>query len=274
MHANTSYHQLFQASKQVDLNKIKTEVTLHTVSSDVKEVEKLQLASLTQKIAEYQNILYASKQYKVLVILQGMDTSGKDGTIRSVFGEMNALGTRAVAFKAPNNHEMAHDYLWRVHQQVPGAGEIVLFNRSHYEDVLVTRAHDWIDQAECERRYAHIRDFERLLSETGTVIFKFFLHISAEEQKKRLTERINDPKKQWKYDPQDLIERRNWHRYQTLYAAAIEATNSEAAPWYIVPSDSKMKRNLIIAQIMVEQLENLKLHYPAPRPELKQIEIS
>lgn len=274
MHANTSYSNLFRVPKQADLSKIKTEQVLHAIESDSKDIEKNQLFSLAQKIGEYQNVLYASKQCKLLIILQGMDTSGKDGTIRSVFGEMNALGTRTVAFKAPNNHELAHDYLWRIHREVPASGEIVLFNRSHYEDVLVTRVHDWIDQAECARRYMQIREFERMLTETGTVILKFFLHISAEEQKKRLIERINDPKKQWKYDPQDLIERAHWDSYQQLYGAAIEATNVDTAPWFVVPADSKIKRNLIIAQIMVEQLEDLKLRYPSPHLDIKQIEIN
>ena len=274
MHANTSYANLYRAPNQLDLSKIKTEVVSKTTEIDSKEIEKAQLFSLAQKIADYQNILYASKQYKLLIILQGMDTSGKDGTIRGVFGEMNALGVRTVAFKAPNNHELAHDYLWRVHREVPASGEVVLFNRSHYEDVLVTRVHDWIDQAECERRYLQIRHFENLLTETSTVVLKFLLHISKEEQKKRLQERLNDPKKQWKYDPQDLIERAHWEKYQQLYAAAINASNTDTAPWYVIPADAKMKRNLIVAQILVEHLENLKLSYPPSRPELKQIEIN
>ena len=145
-----------------------------------KQIDKLTIVSLAEKISDFQNILYAQKQHKLLIILQGMDTSGKDGTVSGVFGQINPLGARTVAFKAPSTVEKEHDYLWRVHQEVPGKGEIVIFNRSHYEDVLITRVHDWIDQKECERRYKQIRDFESMLAETGTIILKFFLHISKE----------------------------------------------------------------------------------------------
>lgn len=264
---------LYRAPPNLDLKKVKTDNRVEGSDTNNKDADKALLQILTERIADYQNVLYAGKQHKLLIVLQGMDTSGKDGTIRGVFGAINPLGTRTVAFKAPNNHEKEHDYLWRIHREVPGNGEIVLFNRSHYEDVLVTRVHDWIDQKECERRYKQIENFERLLAETGTVILKFLLHISKEEQKKRLEERTQDPKKQWKYDPQDLTERAHWQRYQELYAAAINETNADYAPWYIIPADSKTKRNLAIAQIVVEKLESLKLSYPPPNPALSKIKI-
>ncbi len=235
--------------------------------------DKLAVMALGQQISDYQELLYAQKKYKLLVILQGMDTSGKDGTVRGVFGQINPLGARTVAFKAPSNIEKEHDYLWRVHQEVPASGEIVIFNRSHYEDVLITRVHDWIDDKECQRRYAQIRDFERMLSETGTVILKFFLHISKQQQKLRLEERIADPHKNWKFDQQDLVEREYWAAYQNQYEEVISATDAPHAPWHIIPADSKTQRNLAIASIVTEKLESLGLEYPPARPELAKIKI-
>ena len=238
-----------------------------------KQIDKLTTVSLAEKISDFQNILYAQKQHKLLIVLQGMDTSGKDGTVRGVFGQINPLGARTVAFKAPSTVEKEHDYLWRVHQEVPGKGEIVIFNRSHYEDVLITRVHDWIDQKECDRRFKQIRDFESMLAETGTVILKFFLHISKAEQKQRLEERLADPDKHWKFDPQDLIEREYWDRYQQVYADAIAASDAKHAPWYIIPADSKTQRNLVIAQIVHEKLLSLKLAFPPGNPEYSKIKV-
>lgn len=240
---------------------------------EARAADKLAVLQLAEKISDFQNILYAGKQHKLLIILQGMDTSGKDGTVRGVFGQINPLGARTVAFKAPSVSEKEHDYLWRVHREVPGQGEIVIFNRSHYEDVLVTRVHDWIDQVECERRYAQIRDFERMLAETGTVLLKFFLHISKAEQKDRLEERLADPDKHWKFDPQDLAERAHWNAYQSAYQQALLATDAAHAPWYVIPADSKTRRNLAIARIVVEKLESLHLRYPPGKPELSKLKV-
>ncbi|HTD03128.1 polyphosphate kinase 2 family protein [Undibacterium sp.] len=241
---------------------------------EAKTRDKLAVMKLGQQISDYQEILYAQKKYKLLVILQGMDTSGKDGTVRGVFGQVNPLGARTVAFKTPSSVEKEHDYLWRVHQEVPVNGEIVIFNRSHYEDVLITRVHDWIDDDECARRYAQIRDFERMLTETGTVILKFFLHISKQQQKQRLEERIADPHKHWKFDPQDLAERVYWDAYQAQYERVISATDAPHAPWHIIPADSKTQRNLAIASIVVEKLEGLELEYPPAKPELAKLKIA
>ena len=210
---------------------------------------------------------------KLLLILQGMDTSGKDGTIRHVFSECDPLGIRLANFKAPSSEELAHDYLWRVHQQVPKAGELVIFNRSHYEDVGIVRVHNWIDNDECKRRYAQINDFERMLTETGTTIIKCFLHISKAEQKKRLQERLDDPAKTWKFNPGDLAERKLWDNYNEAYEQAIKATSSKQAPWYIVPADSKTNRNLLISRLLLNTLKNLDLRYPAVRAEFKSIKI-
>lgn len=243
------------------------------LSSGDKAQDKVQVEKMAQQIAELQDILYAERKHKILIVLQGMDTSGKDGTVRGVLGKIDPLGVRSIAFKAPSAPEQAHDFLWRIHQQMPGQGEFVIFNRSHYEDVLVTRVHDWIDDKECARRYAHIRDFERMLSETGTVILKFFLHISSDEQKQRLEERIADPDKHWKFDPNDLEERKFWPEYQRLYAQAIAETDADHAPWYVIPADSKTHRNLAIATVILETLQKLKPAYPPGNPEYVKLKV-
>lgn len=243
------------------------------LSSADKGDDKTRVEQLAQDIAALQDVFYAEHQRKILVVLQGMDTSGKDGTLKGVFGVTDPLGIRAAAFKAPTPDERDHDYLWRVHQQAPAKGEIVIFNRSHYEDVLITRVHGWIDAKECKRRYAHIRDFERMMAETGTVLMKFFLHISKDEQKARLEERLADPDKHWKFDPQDLEERKLWDDYQAAYAQAINETDADHAPWYVIPANSKTHRNLAIASIVLETMQAMKLAYPAPHPEYAKLKI-
>lgn len=266
-----------KASKQFragKLTKIKdADAEQKPLSSGDKAADKELVAELAMQIATQQEVLYATRRHKILVVLQGIDTSGKDGTVKDVFNAINPKGVRIVNFKAPTSLELAHDYLWRIHQQVPQQGEIVVFNRSHYEDVLVTRVHDLIDDAECQRRYAQIRDFERMLAETGTIIVKFLLHISKDEQRRRLQERIDDPAKHWKFDMQDLIERKSWDAYQRLFAAAIQATDADHAPWYVIPANSKTHRNLVIASVLQETLSNLKLKSPSSKPELKGLKI-
>ena len=240
---------------------------------EIKEQERDTTAQLTSHIAKCQEMLYAQRQRKLLVVLQGMDTSGKDGTVRALFSQINPMGLRGVTFKAPSSGELAHDYLWRVHQQVPAKGEIAIFNRSHYEDVLITIVQGMIDEKECKRRYAHIRDFERMLAETGTVIVKIFLHISAEEQRKRLQERLDDPDKQWKFDEGDLVQRKQWDDYMRAYERAIMATDADHAPWYIIPVDSKTHRNLLISTLLLEIMQGLKLSFPEPDPRLSKIKV-
>ena len=227
-----------------------------------KAQDALELTRLANEINALQDILNAEGKRKILLVLQGMDASGKDGTVRHVFSECDPLGIRLASFKAPSSDELAHDYLWRVHQQVPKAGELVIFNRSHYEDVLIVRVHDWIDDAECQRRYAQINDFERLLSETGTTIIKCFLHISKEEQKARLQERLDDPTKTWKFNPGDLKERALWPNYTQAYEQALKATSTKYAPWYVIPADSKTNRNLLISRLLLNALNDMKLSYP------------
>ena len=236
--------------------------------SRAKTLDIERTAALIDRISALQDKLYAQRKQKVLLVLQGTDTGGKDGAVRALFKGINPMGLRAVAFKAPTSNDLAHDYLWRIHQQVPVNGEIAIFNRSHYEDVLITRVQGWIDDEECKRRYAQIRDFERMLAETGTVIIKVFLHISKEEQRERLQERLDDPDKQWKFDPEDIKQREKWDDYQHAYEKAIRETNAPHAPWYVVPANSKTHRNLVIASLLLETLEGMKLDYPPPHPDL------
>jgi PPK2 family polyphosphate:nucleotide phosphotransferase len=238
-----------------------------------KAKDVLVLEEIGKEISALQDILYAQSKHKVLLILQGMDGSGKDGTVKYVFGECDPLGIRTTNFKGPTADELAHDFLWRVHKEVPKNGEIVIFNRSHYEDVLIVKVHDWIDDVECKRRYAQINDFERMLSETGTVIVKCYLHISKEEQKVRMQERLYDPTKTWKFNPNDLKERDLWDKYMLAYENAMKATSSSNAPWYVIPADSKTNRNLLISKILLNTLKSLKLAYPPVPAEYKTIKI-
>jgi PPK2 family polyphosphate:nucleotide phosphotransferase len=254
------------------LNAIKTDDKSARTQS--KELDRALLENLAAEINAQQDILYAQSKHKVLLVLQGMDASGKDGTVRYVFSQCDPLGVRLANFRSPSDDELAHDYLWRAHQQVPQKGEIAVFNRSHYEDVLIVKVHDWIDDAECKKRYAQINDFERMLTETGTVIIKCFLHISKQEQKKRLQDRLDDPTKTWKFNPNDLKERALWPKYMQAYENVIAATSTIHAPWHVVPADSKMNRNLIISGLLLNALKNLKLAYPPVPPEYKAIKIA
>jgi PPK2 family polyphosphate:nucleotide phosphotransferase len=242
-------------------------------SSGDKARDKATVEALAREIDELQNLFYADRRYKLLVVLQGTDTSGKDGTIRGVFGQTSALGVHTVGWKAPTEPERAHDYLWRIHQQVPGAGEVMIFNRSHYEDVLVPPVNGWITPEQTRQRYAHINDFERMLVETGTVVLKFMLHISKDEQARRLQERLDDPTKRWKFALGDLEARKQWDRYQQAYGDAIAATGTPWAPWTIVPADSKTHRNLMIATAVVETLRSLELRFPAGDPALATLKV-
>lgn len=235
-------------------------------AEDLHELERLGV-----EINALQDVLYAQKKHKVLLVLQGMDASGKDGTVKHVFGECDPLGIRLASFKKPTDEELAHDYLWRVHAKVPKKGEITIFNRSHYEDVLIVKVHDWIDGKECKRRYAQIKDFEQLLAETGTTIIKCFLHISKEEQKERMYERLNEAHKTWKFNTGDLVERELWPKYMEAYEDAMRATSTKYAPWYVVPADSKTNRNLLISRILLETLKKLDLSYPPVPKEYKNI---
>jgi PPK2 family polyphosphate:nucleotide phosphotransferase len=242
-------------------------------SSGDKAGDKAAVDTLAHELDALQNLFYADRRFKMLVVLQGTDTSGKDGTLRGVFGQMSALGVHTVSWKAPTEPERARDYLWRIHQQVPAAGEVTVFNRSHYEDVLVPAVNKWITPAQLKQRYAHINDFERMLTETGTVVVKFMLHISKDEQRQRLQERLDDPAKRWKFSSGDLEVRKQWKQYQQAYADTISATGTPWAPWTIVPADSKTHRNLMIATVMKQVFESLKLRYPPADAALKNLKV-
>lgn len=224
------------------------------------------LTELKTELDQLQEVLYAEHKHKVLVVLQAMDTAGKDGTIRAVFDGVNPQGVHVASFKVPTPIENDHDFLWRVHSQVPGKGELVVFNRSHYEQVLVVRVHNLEPKGDWKRHYQQINDFERMLAETGTTLLKFFLNISLEEQKKRLLERIDTPEKQWKFNAGDLPERKLWPEYMSAYQDAISKTSTELAPWYIVPANHNWYRNLVVASTIVDALKKLDMKYP-PAPE-------
>ncbi|HEY4592806.1 MAG TPA: polyphosphate kinase 2 family protein [Thermoanaerobaculia bacterium] len=231
------------------------------------------LLELNERLEVLQESLWAEHRHKVLVVLQGMDTSGKDGTISHVFEGIDPLGVRVAAFKSPTPEELDHDFLWRVHAKVPGRGEMAIFNRSHYEDVLVARVMELVPPEVWRQRYDQINDFERLLAQTGTVILKFFLYISKDEQKERLQARLDDPQKRWKFRKGDLLDRAHWDEYMEAYKDVLARTSQKHAPWYVVPADKKWYRNLVVAEVLVEALEDLKIKTPEPEEDLKGIVI-
>jgi PPK2 family polyphosphate:nucleotide phosphotransferase len=238
---------------------------------DKKEGEKALLA-LNDQLEALQEMLYAEHKHRVLIVLQAMDTGGKDGTIRHVFEGVNPQGVRVTSFKVPTQEELDHDYLWRVHKQTPGRGEIVIFNRSHYEDILVVRVHELVPEEVWGKRYDQINTFERTLAEEGTTILKFFLHIDLEEQKQRLQARLDEPNKRWKFSTGDL-ERKLWPKYMQAYEDALSKTSTKWAPWYVVPANRKWYRNLVVATTLIETLEGLDMSYPQPEGGLDDVVI-
>jgi PPK2 family polyphosphate:nucleotide phosphotransferase len=234
---------------------------------------RAELRNLTARLDALQERLYADGRHRVLVVLQGMDTSGKGGTIRRVFEGVNPSGVRVAAFKAPSGAELVHDFLWRIHQQVPRAGELVIFDRSHYEDVLIVRVHGLVPEPRWKARYRHIRHFERMLTDEGTTIRKFFLHISSDEQRERLQARLDDPDKHWKFRLDDIAERKRWDDYQQAYEAAIRETATRHAPWYVVPANRKWYRDLVVCRALIDTLEGLDLRYPPSPDDLTDVKI-
>lgn len=220
------------------------------------------LEVLRERRMKLQERLYAESKRSLLIVLQATDTGGKDGAMDHLLTGLNPAGIRVTSFKAPTALELAHDFLWRIHAAVPTRGTIGLWNRSHYEDVLITRVHGMIDKKTCETRYTDINAFEKLLADNGTVILKFFLHISKKEQKERLQARLADPEKHWKFSPNDLKERTMWDDYQAAYADAISACSTKAAPWYIVPADSKWSRNIALAEVVTAAMEEMDPQFP------------
>ncbi len=240
---------------------------------EFKEAIKLKTAKLGLRLSDLQDLLYAEHKQRLLIVLQGLDTAGKDGATRNVFAPISPQGLRVVAFKAPIQPELEHDYLWRVHDKVPGNGEIVVFNRSHYEEVLVVRVQKLQPEKVWSRRYRHIIEWERMLAEEGTTVLKFFLHISKDEQKKRLQSRLEEKRKHWKWDPGDLRDRAYWDQYLEAYEEAMQRTSTDEAPWFVVPADKKWWRDYVISSIVVEALEALKMEYPKPKADLSQVVI-
>ena len=245
-----------------------------TRSLSDKDSAKAQTVEDAEAIDVLQDRLYAEGQRALLVILQGTDTSGKDGTIRNVFNATGPLGVSVTAFRAPSEEERAHDYLWRVHLACPGRGTIGIFNRSHYEEVLIARVKRFAPADEIEARYEQINAFEKMLVENGTTILKFMLHISKEEQRERLQKRLDDPKKRWKFQPGDLEDRLLWDEYQHTYEIMLERCSTPWAPWYVIPADLKWARNAVIASIVRETLESMDPQYPKPKWSLQDFKVS
>jgi len=239
-----------------------------------KKEGKTALRGLRNRLAELQERLWAESSRALLVVIQAIDTGGKDGTIRHVFTGVNPQGVHVRSFGVPSEEEMAHDYLWRVHAETPERGAITIFNRSHYEDVLVVRIHDLVPRERWSKRYRHIREFERMLSDEGTRIVKLFLNISKEEQRERLQARLDEPDKNWKFRAGDLKDREAWDDYQSAFQDALQETSTPYAPWYVVPANRKWYRNLAVSSILIETLEDMDPRYPDPEPGLEQVTIT
>jgi PPK2 family polyphosphate:nucleotide phosphotransferase len=250
--------------------RLRDEDALHL--SDVPTPElTARLRALTDRLDELQGRLHAEARRAVLVVLQGRDAAGKDGTIRRVFGPLDPQGVTVTTFKAPSARELSHDYLWRIHRAVPARGEIGIFNRSHYEDVLVVRVDRLVPESVWRPRYEQINRFERILVENDVTILKFFLHISAAEQRARMLARLDDPSKYWKFDEADIRKREQWDAYTAAYEEMLSRTSTAEAPWYVVPADRKPVRNVVVAEILVSALERLDPRYPGPPKEVERL---
>ena len=254
---------------KIDLRDRAAEPRALSKGKGVKKSAKVQ----RKRIEKLQDVFYADARFALLVVLQGRDASGKDGTVKHVFRSVNPMGCEVTSFKQPTDEERSHDFLWRIEKRVPGKRMIGIFNRSHYEDVIVPRVHRKIDDDKLRKRYEEINDFERNLVENSTIILKFFLHISRDEQKKRLMERLKNPKKNWKFRAGDLDDRALWDEYTAAYHDMIAQCSTREARWYIVPADDEDARNLLIARTIADTLDRLKLRYPRVDPKLKKLKI-
>jgi PPK2 family polyphosphate:nucleotide phosphotransferase len=259
---------LIPPGHRLDLKEIDPSYKAHHESEHVARAE---IDEYRGRLSRMQPLLYAEKKWSVLVVLQAMDAGGKDGTINHVLSVLNPQGARVVGFQKPTPEQAAHDFLWRVHPHTPARGEITIFNRSHYEDVLAPRVHRRIDKATSETRYLRIREFEEALADNGTVILKFFLHISKEEQLARFAARLDDPQRNWKISEVDYQERVYWHDYLKAFEDLISVTSTKRAPWFVIPANHKWFRDLAVSQIMVDALEELKMSYPKPQVDLAKI---
>lgn len=253
-------HYLITAEQNNKLSKVDSQPW-----SDIpicKDTAGEELTRLHKQLADLQQRFFVDRRKKLLIVLQGMDTSGKNGTIRHVFRGVNPQGVHVSSFDKPTGHELAHDYLWRVHRRTPRDGEIMIFDRSHYEDVLAVRVNELKPESVWRKRYRHINDFEQLLVDEDTIILKLFLHIDKETQRERLQNRLDTPMKNWKFDPSDLVAREKWDQYQAAYEEVFEKTALPHAPWYLIPSNKKWARNLLVARLVVACLDDLQLSYP------------
>ncbi len=249
---------------KIELSKIATTPTAKFKKDDLKSKTKKYI----DQLSELQNLLFAQSKYSLLIILQGMDASGKDGVIKEVFSGTNPMGCRVKGFKRPTEEEMSHDFLWRIHANMPAKGMIEIFNRSHYEDVVIQRVHKWVDMPTIKSRFQDINAFEKLVQENNTIILKFYLHVSQEEQLERLKERLSDPRKMWKYNVNDIQESKLWPDYMEAYQDAFNACGP-ALPWIIVPSDKNWYKEYIIAKTIVDTLTALKMEYPKLQQDIK-----
>ena len=238
-----------------------------------KDEIKEKTEKLYEKLSLLQELLNAEHKQRLLVVIQGLDTAGKDSTTRRVFGPMGPAGVRVISYKAPTQPELEHDYLWRIHSQVPGNGEAVVFNRSHYEEVLVVRVQGLRPEAVWKKRFDHIAEFERMLSDEGTTILKFFLHISKAEQKVRLEARLADKQKHWKFEDTDLRDRQDWDEYWLAYEEALSRTSTAHAPWHVIPADKKWYRDYLVAEVLVSTLEGLNMQYPRSKPGMGKLKV-
>ena len=245
-----------------DLSKIDSNDKSLFTGADKSEFEE-QFRKLQDQLREMQKMLYAQNKHRILVVMQAMDTGGKDGCIKHVFSHIDPQGIHVRSFKKPTAEELSYDFLWRVHAKVPPTGQLVIFNRSHYEDIIAVRVKKLFPAEVWQRRQRHIIDFERMLAEEGTTIVKIFLHISREEQKKRLEARLSNPQKHWKFNPDDLADRKLWDDFMEAYEDVISKTSTEHAPWFVVPADRKWYRNLCVARIMLDTMRGLKMELPA-----------
>lgn len=246
-----------------DLTQLPTRAPAGFHKSDTEQ----KLKQIKQELVDWQTRLYAENRRSVLIILQGMDASGKDGLIRRVFSGLNPQGVEVHSFKEPSKEELAHDFLWRIHQRTPPKGMIHVFNRSHYEDVLITRVLDLVDGAEARRRFARINDFEKLLQQAGTTVLKFYLHVSEEEQRARLLERVQDPTKHWKYEAGDEDKARQWPEYRAVYEDVFSHCNPDSCPWHIVPADQNWYKAYVVAAALRDALAEMQPDYPASKAE-------
>ena len=267
--------RVISAVRVTDGSKVKLDQFKTSSKAGVKDRDSAAAAQarMLDRINELQEILYAQGKFAVLVVLQAMDTGGKDGTIRHVFGPLNPQGVRVTCFKKPSAEELAHDYLWRIHQEVPAKGMIRVFNRSHYEDVLIARIANLASPTVVEQRYEQINAFEQYLTENGVAILKLFLHISRDEQQKRLEKRLARPDKHWKFDSADIEAREQWDEYTEAYARMLRNCSTDFAPWHVIPADRKWYRNWLVAGLLLQIMEKLDLAYPEPPAGLEKIRI-